>query len=171
MRRLICLTATFMTLLAPAAAQADGGAAVINDCTHHGDRVTGHYTQQQYAQALAELPADVAEYTGCADAIRRAQLAAAGGHGGGGGGSTTPPANGLATASPSERAALRAAVRAGSHPFDIGGRLVQPGVVAVRSSSIFNALPTPLLIALAALLAAALGAGGHRAWTVVRARR
>ena len=170
MRRLICLTATVMMLLAPAAAQADGGAAVITDCVNHGDRVTGHYTQKQYAQALAELPADVAEYTTCADAIRRAQLAAAGGHSGGGS-STPPPANGLSTASPSERASLRAAVRAGSHPFDIGGRLVQPGVVAVRSSSVFNALPTPLLIALAALLAAALGAGGHRAWTVVRARR
>ena len=154
-------------LLAPAAAQADGGAAVIRDCLNNG-RITGHYTQQQYAQALAELPADVAEYSDCAGLIRRAQLAAASGRAGGGG---AGPSNSLSTATPSERAALRAAVRAGSHPFDIGGRLVRPGVVAVRSSSVFNALPTPLLIALAALLATALGAGGHRVWTIVRTRR
>jgi hypothetical protein len=157
-------------MLAPAAAQADGGAAVITDCVNHGDRVTGHYTQKQYAQALAELPADVTEYTTCADAIRRAQLAAAGGHSGGGG-AAPAPANTLSAASPSERAALRTAGRAGSHPFDIGGQLVRPGVVAVRSSSVFNALPTPLLIALAALLVTALAAGSHRVWTIVRARR
>jgi len=169
MRRLICLTAAVTTLLAPAAAQADGGAAVILDCTTHGERITGHYTQKQYAQALAEIPADVSEYSTCADAIRRAQLAAAGGHSGGGGGAT--PANALSTASRSERAALHAAQKAGNHSFDVGGGLVRPGVVAVRSSSVFNALPTPLLIALAALLATALGAGGHRVWTIVRARR
>jgi hypothetical protein len=170
MRRLICLTAAVTMLLAPAAAHADGGAAVIRDCANHG-RITGHYTQKQYAQALAELPADVSEYSDCAALIRAAQLAAAGGHSGGGGGGGASPSNALATASPSERAALRAASRTGSRPFDIGGRLVQPGVVAVRSSSVFNALPTPLLIALAALLATALGAGGHRVWTIVRARR
>jgi hypothetical protein len=167
MRRLICLTAAVTMLLAPAAAQADGGAAVIHDCSDHG-RITGHYTQKQYAQALAELPADINEYSDCEALIRRAQLAAAGGHSGGGGGAS--PSNALSTANRSERAALRAAVQAGSHPFDIGGRLVRPGVVAVRSS-VFNALPTPLLIALAALLAAALGAAGHRVWTIVRARR
>jgi hypothetical protein len=167
MRRLILLTAAVTILLAPAAARADGGAAVIRDCLNHG-HITGHYTQKQYAQALAELPADVAEYSDCAGLIRRAQLGAAGGRGGGGGGS---PSNALSTASPSERAALRSAQKAGNHSFDVGGGLVRPGVVAVRSSSVFNALPTPLLIALAALLATALGAGGHRVWTIVRARR
>ena len=156
-------------LVVPAAAQADGGAAVIRDCVNNG-RITGHYTQKQYAQALAEIPADVSEYSDCASLIRQAQLAAAGG-GHSGGAATPPPANALSTASPSERASLRAAVRAGSHPLDIGGNLVRPGVVAVRSSSVFNALPTPLLIALAALVATALGVGSHRVWTIVRARR
>jgi hypothetical protein len=168
MRRLICLTAAVTMLLAPAAAEADGGAAVIRDCLNNG-RITGHYTQTQYAQALAELPADVAEYSDCASLIRRAQLGAAGGRGAPtGGGAAT---NSLSTPTPSERASLRAAVKAGSHPFDVGGRLVRPGVVAVRSSSVLNALPTPLLIALAALLATTLGVGGHRVWTIVRARR
>jgi hypothetical protein len=168
MRRLICMTAAVALLLAPAAAQADGGAAVIRDCLNNG-HITGHYTQKQYAQALAELPADVAEYSDCAGLIRRAQLAAAGGRGVSGGGAS--PSNALGTASPAERAALRAAQNTGSHSFNVGGGLVRPGIVGVRSSSVFNALPTPLLIALAALLATALGAGGHRVWTIVRARR
>lgn len=160
-----------MLLLAPASAQADGGAAVIRDCLNHG-RITGHYTQRQYAQALAELPADVAEYSDCSGLIRQAQLAAAGGRGrSGGGAGGTGPGNSLATATPAERAQLRAATQAGGQPFDVGGKLVRPGVVSVRSSSVFNALPTPLLIALAALLAASLGVGGHRIWGIVRARR
>lgn len=168
MRRRVFLPILLATLLAPAAARADGGAAVIHDCLNHG-RITGHYTQRQYAQALAELPADVAEYSDCANLIRQAQLAAAGGHG-----AATPTAtatNPLATATPTERAALRAAQRSGSAPLDIGGQVVRPGVVAVRSSSVFNALPTPLLVVIAAMIAGALGLGGRRVWGIVRARR
>ena len=168
MRRLTPLIATIALLSAPAAASADGGAAVIRDCLNHG-KITGHYTAKQYAQALAELPADVAEYSDCGTLIRRAQLGSPSGSSGsgvgGGGGPALVPTNGA------ERTALRNATRAGSRPLDVGGSLVRPGVVAVRTSSIFNALPTVLLIALAALVAAALGVGGQRAWILVRSRR
>jgi hypothetical protein len=165
MRRFVFLPILVLMLLAPAAAHADGGAAVIRDCLNHGS-ITGHYTQQQYAQALAELPADVAEYSDCGSLIRQAQLAAASSRGG-----VAPAAatNSPSTATPAERAALRAAQRTGSQPLDIGGHMVRPGVI--RTSSVFNTLPTPLLIALAVLIAGTLGVGGRRVWSIVRARR
>lgn len=168
MRRLTPLIAVASLLFAPAAARADGGATVIRDCLNHG-HITGHYTQKQYAQALAELPADVAEYSDCGNLIRAAQLGAAGGRAGGGGGGGA--ANPLAGATATERAALKTAQLAGNRPLHVGGQLVRPGVVAVHTSSITNALPTTLLIALAALIAAALGLGCHRAWILVRTRR
>lgn len=172
MRRLTPLLAATTLLLAPAAAHADGGAAVIHDCLNHG-RITGHYTQKQYAQALAELPADVAEYSDCGSLIRRAQLGAAGGAsaGGGGGGAGGATLNPLATATPAERTAIARARSAGSHPLDLGGRIVRPGVVSVRTASVLNDLPVSLLIALGLLLAALAAVGGREALSFVRARR
>jgi hypothetical protein len=172
MRRLAPTLVAAALLIVPAAASADVGATIIHDCLIHGEHVTGHYTQQQYAQALAELPGDTAEYTGCADVIRQAQLAAAAGRTPGGR-SGPPPAtaNTLATAAPAERAAVISAQRDGSHALDVGGGTVRPGIVTLRSGSVFNALPTPLLVALIALVAVGLAAGGRRAWELVRARR
>jgi hypothetical protein len=171
MRRLAPTLVAAALLIVPAAASADVGAAIIRDCQAHGDHVTGHYTQQQYAQALAELPGDVAEYTGCADAIRQAQLAAAAGRTPGGRSAAPATANTLASAAPAERAAVIAAQTDDSHALDVGGRIVRPGIVTFRSGSVFNALPTPLLVALIALVAVGLAAGGRRAWELVRARR
>lgn len=172
MRRLAPTLVAAALLIVPAAANADVGAAIIRDCQAHGDRVTGHYTQQQYAQALAELPGDVAEYTGCADAIRRAQLAAAAGRTPGGRSGAAPAtANTLASAAPAERAAVVAAQKDGSHALDVGGQTVRPGIVTFRSGSVFNALPTPLLVALIVLVVAGLAAGGRRGWELVRPRR
>jgi hypothetical protein len=64
-------------LLAPAAAQAFPGQAVVQDCTDNG-RFDHHHSLEAYTQALANLPSDVIEYTDCASLIRRAQLLAAG---------------------------------------------------------------------------------------------
>jgi hypothetical protein len=171
MRRLAPTLVAAALLIVPAAASADGGAAVIRDCLSHGDHITGHYTQQQYAQALAGLPADVAEYTGCAGAIRQAQLAAASGRTRSRRGAAPAAVNTLASAAPAERAAVVASQRDSSHALDVGGRIVRPGLVTFRSGSIFNALPTPLLVALIALVVAGLAAGGRRGWDLVRPRR
>jgi hypothetical protein len=80
-------------LTLPGAALADSpGEAVWKDCAD--GQLSKHYTQKQYADALAHLPADVDEYTDCRDQIRRAQLGGSsssnsgGGSGGGGGGTT-----------------------------------------------------------------------------------
>ncbi|HEU0317731.1 MAG TPA: hypothetical protein VFR49_10405, partial [Solirubrobacteraceae bacterium] len=82
-----------------------------------------------------------------------------------------PRQNPLDFAAPAERAAVAQATRAGSAAVDVGGGLLRPGVVAARTSSIFNALPTPLLIALGALLLVALAVCGRYARDLVRARR
>ncbi len=177
--------------LAPAAAQASPQ-ALIRDCLDNG-RIVGHYSQQDFSQALANLPTDVAEYSDCAGVIRRAQLAAAatsGGGGGGGAGSVSPRsatipaptaasaaaaanprADPLSFAAPAERAALVHARQAGASSIDVGGQLIRPGVVAARTTSILNALPTPLLIALGALALVALAALGRYARDLVRTRR
>src|SRR5438477_12175444 len=90
-----------LALLATAApAAGDVGATIINRCTH-GQSLSG-FSQQAYRRALQELPAEVEEYSDCANLIRRAQLAAAGGPGAGGSSEGAAP---LAL-SPSERAAL-----------------------------------------------------------------
>ena len=64
-------------LLAPALARASGD-AVIKDCTHNGS-LTKNYSQKDYQEALAKLPADVDEYGDCRQIIRDAQLGAASG--------------------------------------------------------------------------------------------
>jgi hypothetical protein len=172
-RRLIPLIVA-LALFTPASAGASA-TALIRDCLQNG-KITGHYSPQDYNQALAHLPTDVSEYSDCLDVIRRARLSAAGGKGNGGGGgggraTINPRLDPLAHAAPGERAAVLHARSSGSAPVDVGGQLVRPGVVAVRSSSIFNALPTPLLVVIAALLSIAAAVAGRRMRDLVRARR
>lgn len=81
-------------------AQADEGAAVIHDCLNNG-KITKHWSQKALAEALAEIPASVSEYSDCPVLIHQAQIAEAEAplahksHGGSGGGpssgSTSPP--------------------------------------------------------------------------------
>ena len=88
-------------LLLAGDAGASGG-DVIDDCTQHG-ALTKHYSQLDYRQALAQLPADVDEYGNCREVIRNAQVAGAANRGGGGGGGAagfrTPSTAGATTAS------------------------------------------------------------------------
>jgi hypothetical protein len=172
-------------LVLPTTAFGDAGLAVIHDCLNNG-RITGHYTQQAYSQALAEMPTDVSEYSDCPNLIRQAQLAAAG-HGGAGGalggagaaggtagggtaggGAAGAPATSF---TPAEKRALASAHAAGAAPVDVGGQVVRPGVVPVNVASALNSLPTPLLAVLVALLACALAALGWEIRKRVRARR
>lgn len=163
------LLAVLAAVLVAAPAAAASPTALIRDCLQNG-RVTGHYPPRDYSQALSNLPTDVQEYSDCADVIRRAQLAAASGQATPAG-AANPRQNPLLSAAPAERTAVARARQGGSAPLDVGGRLVRPGVVAVRTSSIFNNLPTPLLVAMAALLSIALAVAGWRTMNLVRARR
>src|SRR5919108_4959871 len=80
----LALIALMALLLLAAPARADVGATIIERCTH-GQSLSG-FRQQDYRRALQELPAEVEEYSDCANLIRRAQLAAAGGGAGPSGG-------------------------------------------------------------------------------------
>src|SRR5207253_9779852 len=102
------------------AAQADVGATIIERCTH--GQPLGGFRQQDYRRALRELPAEVEEYSDCANLIRRAQLAAAGGPVGARG-----EAAGAIPLTPSERAALRRIAKTGAQPLRVGGKLISPG--------------------------------------------
>jgi len=174
-RALAALLAALGFAIAPAAAHASA-TALINDCLTNG-KITGHYSQQDYIQALDHLPTDVDEYSDCSQVIRQAELnAAAGGRTAAAAAAATPVdprADPLTTAAPSERAAIVAAQHSGSRQVALGdgGGLVTPGVVAVRTSSVLNGMPTPLLVALAILMSIALALGGWRARKFVRARR
>lgn len=181
--RLWIAIALLAALAMPGAAHASG-AAVIRDCTDDG-ALSKRYSQQDYAKALADLPADVDEYSNCRDVIQRARLggAAVGGSGGGGtgggggftggiggtgggdgldgGGSAGPSADPLQGATPEERAAFDKAVGAGSAPVTLDGRPIRPGALGGSTVTDLNDLPAPLLAVLALLAVGALGAGAY----------
>lgn len=175
--------AAALALLLPGVAAADQGAAVIQDCLDHS-RITGHYSQKAYNEALAELPADVSEYSDCPNLIRQARLAAAagraaggggsgrGGAGGGGGGASAAGAGPAAASfSATERRAVADASRRGGEALNLAGQVVRPGVVHANVASAVNSLPTPLLALLCALAAGALVSVGGAIRNRVRARR
>jgi hypothetical protein len=173
MRRLL-ITAVLGCLLLPAAAWASGN-AVIKDCTDDGV-IQGHYSQQDYKNALNNLPTDVDEYTNCRDVIKRAQLAATGGGGGGtpgGGAAVAPPGTDpLANASAAERAAVDAARKGGAaKPIRIGGKLVQPGKLGFGGLGSPTKLPGSLIAVLVAIGIAAAAAGATYVRNRVIARR
>ena len=60
--------------LLPSAAGAAGLSAPVADCNEHG-RLTRHYSAPVLRNALATMPADLKEYSGCYDEIQHALLA------------------------------------------------------------------------------------------------
>jgi hypothetical protein len=192
--RIATALALMLTLAVPALAQASGS-AVIRDCTDDG-QLSRTYTQKDYADALAHLPADVDEYSDCRDVISRARLGAGGGSNGGGsngsggagggttGGGTTgggaaagdtgtggPAADPFANATPQERASFQKAVLAGAAPVKLDGRPITPGTLGGRTSTGVSDLPTPLLVILALLGLGALCAAGLGTRRLVLGRR
>src|SRR6185312_10103945 len=76
MRLPALLVLVVLSACLPVAEAAASGGDVIADCTKHGT-LTKHYSQREYRQALASLPADVDEYGDCRNVIKDAQVAAA----------------------------------------------------------------------------------------------
>jgi hypothetical protein len=76
MRLFAALALPALIVLVPVADAIASGADVVDDCTKHGT-LTKHYSQKEYRQALADLPADVDEYGDCRNVIRQAQVAGA----------------------------------------------------------------------------------------------
>ena len=92
MRRLVTSLAIVCALSAAAtgvAAAATSGSPqqVLTDCNDHG-ALTGHYTTDALRTALANMPADMREYTDCYDVIEKQLFAQLGTSSSGGSGTT-----------------------------------------------------------------------------------
>jgi hypothetical protein len=175
LRRLLAAAVAVLSLLVPASTALASGADVIRDCAHNG-RLTKTYTQKEYHDALAHIPADVDEYTDCRSVIRRAELSLGSGSSGGGGGGTAAGGQGtsqnpFAGANPQEVARaqqeIAAARKAGGANQRIAGSDVTPGALAYHQIRSVSKLPTPLLILVILIV---LGAAGLSA-NLFRSRR
>jgi hypothetical protein len=79
--RIATALALLLALMAPGLAHAST-AALFKDCADGS--LDGTYSQKDYANALANLPADLDEYSDCRSQIQRAQLSGGSSSGGGG---------------------------------------------------------------------------------------
>jgi hypothetical protein len=122
---------------------------VLKDCNDH-NHLTRHYPLSVLQQAQRDMPTDQREYSTCGVEIQNAIQALLGGHVRQP--PKTPPAvtQHIAQAAPTE---LHQAAQAGAQPVKLGGTSLAAGTVNVNGSSLFGALPAPILAVLAALLA------------------
>lgn len=190
MRTLLITLATLLAFAAAGAPAHASGRDVIDDCTDD-EVLSKSYSQKEYKDALAKLPADADQYGNCRDIIARAQDGAAtkgatkssgGGAGASGGGGSSssgvqdatappPPATAkdqLAAASDADRAAVD---EARSTPDDAAVAVTAAEVGRAPDAGALADLPTPLLVLLALLLAGALALGAMRIRRLVHARR
>ena len=146
--------------------------AALHDCGQGHDPLVGHYSVKVLEAALHDLHTNSLQYTTCADALQNAinsQLAKPKPRG-----RVTLPGRG-GTAKPTPNLVKQRVSRVkklGGAPFLLpNGQSVTPGAVTVHSASFLSSLPTPLLIVLAALLAAVVAVGGRALHQLVRTRR
>lgn len=187
-RRLLIALLTLLALTGPATAALASGRDVLDDCTDD-EVMQKTYTQKEYRDALSELAGDTDQYGNCRDVIKRAQLKAAAGSGkkdsaaaaapaaggntGGGSGAigSAPAREQLAAATPTERRAVEDA-RTTNDAFQLDNAKVDPGKVGtVPGVSRVSDLPTPLAVALALLLVAALALAAFRLRSLVDPHR
>ncbi len=150
-----------LMLIAPASASADYKALLQQACGAKGE-VTGTFTQSEYRQALANIPADADQYSDCRAILLAAQLDAAGGS------SVVAPAAAtaiIAAATPAEQKVISDAVTGAvnSDPTtEVGDVVVDPAAfgTAASVSAALNTLPLPLTITLALIGVGALAALG-----------
>jgi hypothetical protein len=160
MHRLTTLVAGLLLALALASpAMAASRGQIIRDCADDG-RLQGKYSQSDLRDARQNLPSDVAEYTDCADVLRRAELPdrdQGGGGGNGGGGSAAGGGGGGGGAAPitastdADRRALAKAASAGGAAVDVGGRSIVPGAAGLGGDAVRNGLPVALIVVLVLL--------------------
>ncbi|MBJ7518283.1 MAG: hypothetical protein JHC84_01185 [Solirubrobacteraceae bacterium] len=195
MRRLALPFALLCALLVPAAALGSGD-DVLDDCGLD-EKLDKSYTQEEYRQALDNIPADLRQYTNCQAVIRKAQLSAAGGGTGGSGGSggnaggsggaggtgaggtgsggesTASPAETLAAATPEQKEELAEVVAEAPAPVTLpGAGAVDPASAGeVPALSAVGDLPAPLGVLLVLMVAGAAVLGLNRVRTRVGGRR
>jgi len=161
--------------LQPATAgAADTAAALIHECaTTGGIANPAAYSVSVYKQALASLPADVAEYTNCYDVISQARLEriAAAAHNVAGGGSSGGPiapigaigGSGRPGGTPQTSAEYNAVQRAvAGHP-----NLPTPGdsrlapLLSIDPTALHHRIATPIIVVLVLLGCGALLIAGR----------
>ncbi len=189
MRRLLTVSlAVVLMLLGAAPAVASTRSKIIADCSDDG-QLQGRYSPSELRNARQHLPSDVAEYTDCADVLRRAELPDHGATGGGTGpttppgapvvpgGTGTPPPSSAVTTRPltpttdQDRQALAGALESGSQPVTVDGRRLLPSTAALREGYKANGLPSTVVIALIALALAGLALSMPPVRRVLRLRR
>jgi hypothetical protein len=154
--------ACLLALVAAPSAWADSTRIkILREC--QDGRLTGNYTPSQIRDARNNIPDDIDQYSNCRDVLTRALLAGAadrgdggnggGGPGGGGGSGGGGGGEKLTPSTDADRQALQAAAAGGGQPLEVAGRKVTPGVGSLR-----NDLPTTLIVVLALLAVAAVGA-------------
>jgi hypothetical protein len=154
--RLTIVVALLLALVAAPSAQAASRGKIIRDCADDG-QLQGHYTQSELRDARQNLPSDVAEYTDCADVLRRAELpdrgssGGAGGGGGGGGGTSAGGGGGGGPITPStdaDRKELAKAASAGDNAVEVGGQKIVPGSAGLGGDAVRNGIPPAVLATL-----------------------
>ena len=145
-------------IVAVPAANAASTTQILRDCADDGV-LQGDYKPAELRKARQNIPTDTDEYTDCRDVLARAAAAGVAGSGsssgGTGGSSENQPLESPNT--PEGKAAIgKAAGEGAPDPIRLGGRSVLPGTAGLSSDAVRNELPTPLIIVLALLGAAAL---------------
>ena len=147
-------------IVAVPAANAASTTQILRDCADDGV-LQGDYKPAELRKARQNIPTDTDEYTDCRDVLARAAAAGVAGSGSGSGGtggagsSENQPLESPNT--PEGKAAIgKAAGEGAPDPIRLGGRSVLPGTAGLSSDAVRNELPTPLIIVLALLGAAAL---------------
>jgi hypothetical protein len=168
-------TSVLVLLAAPSGALAakhypDTPTGAITDCARNGT-LTQHFAPAVLIKALAEMKTVSLQYGDCETVIGNAELAEIAPTGKAGANAVanaTSSANGLTGALQKQ---VSQAISAGRHPLTFDGQTVAAGMSALHDSSLFGALPTPLLIAFFALIATGVGLAARTLRDVVRTRR
>jgi hypothetical protein len=166
MLRLAMAVMCLLALLPASPASASTRNKIIRDCADDGV-LQGKYSPSALRDARQNLPSDVAEYTDCADVLRRAELpntsSGSGGSGSGGSGAGSLPGGGsgsagggapaekLTPSNETERKALAEAATTGASPVEVNGQKVVPGAAGFAPHAARNGLPDSLLFAILAL--------------------
>jgi hypothetical protein len=182
MRRLNLFIAVLAALILPlgavmaAPAMAYNISAVYKDCEVNG-QLTKSYPRAELQSALSSLPAQVKEYSSCADVIRQALLRASSGGGGihansksvlagggrrgggghGGKGSALRHGGQAGTSGAASTKTGRPARAGNANAVDLSGSSIRPGSTGTAAAT--SSLPTALIVVLVLLALTAVSGG------------
>ncbi|HWF34278.1 MAG TPA: hypothetical protein VG295_02875 [Solirubrobacteraceae bacterium] len=161
-------------LVAAAPAAAYNVSTIYKDCENNG-QLTGHYSRAELQAALNQLPAEVSEYSACADVIRQALVRASshssghggssgtpgagsgggGGRNGGGGSGHTGSGANAGKGGSTDKRGRSAGTGAAANAITLAGSGIRPGSTGSGGSS----LPVALIVVLVLLALTAVSGG------------